>query len=564
MSAVTRKAGIGTGAGVAAAVAAVLVLGFLSSWTIAAWVNTGSRQPVNPLDAIWTRTSWTLAHTAVMIAAAVIAAAIITAAIVAAVRGDRAKEDRAAVHMGKGREIAPLLPPAVRKTHQRMGYDPTQCRGVHLGQTIIGKAPLRASFESTVTVIAGPGRNKTSALVVPNILDAPGTVITTSVRPDVFEQTAGYRSSVGNLHVFDPQGNAPMAVDYGVWWNVTGGIRTIDDAEELAAVFAANYIDSSGENSFFEQEGVRLLADYMFAAAQAGEYLPVVRLWLERENNPVPARILEESHPAIAGRIHSAQAVTERTRSGIFAYARGAIAFLGSSQLAAWTQPGEGRRELIPSELVAAPSDTLYLLSKEGRGSAGPLVSALAKTLLDAAERLSERSPGARLPVPLVLPIDEAGNICRIPDLPDRYSHYRDRGIVVITILQSEDQGRQVWPNGGFEKLFAASMVQVFAGGNASTSFYRDLSSRIGDYTYIDRSTNTGQGGASAHVGKRSESIMDVSDLDALSVGRMIVFASGCRATLVRAQPWFKDKRLRELVAMRPDTAHRRQEEMHV
>ncbi|MBE7956366.1 hypothetical protein ABTZ44_12075 [Microbacterium oxydans] len=50
---------------------------------------------------------------------------------------------------------------------------------------------------------------------------------------------------------------------------------------------------------------------------------------------------------------------------------------------------------------------------------------------------------------------------------------------------------------------------------------------------------------------------MDVSDLDSLSVGRMIVFASGSRPTLVRARPWFKDKRFRKLVEMRPERVHR-------
>lgn len=84
--------------------------------------------------------------------------------------------------------------------------------------------------------------------------------------------------------------------------------------------------------------------------------------------------------------------------------------------------------------------------------------------------------------MPLLVILDDAGNICRIPDLPDRYSHYRDGGMVVVTILQSEDQGKQAWPHGGFEKLLAASMVQVFAGGNASASFYRDMSERIGDF----------------------------------------------------------------------------------
>lgn len=132
-------------------------------------------------------------------------------------------------------------------------------------------------------------------------------------------------------------------------------------------------------------------------------------------------------------------------------------------------------------------------------------MSALSKTLLDAAERLSERSPSACLASPLLVLLDEAGNICRIPDLPDRYSHYRSRGIVVVTILQSEDQGKQVWPHGGFEKLLAASMWWVFAGGNASAAFYRNLSELIGDYEFTEKSTNSGRGGGSVQVAKRSE-----------------------------------------------------------
>ncbi|MFN3337314.1 MAG: TraM recognition domain-containing protein, partial [Thermomicrobium sp.] len=127
----------------------------------------------------------------------------------------------------------------------------------------------------------------------------------------------------------------------------------------------------------------------------------------------------------------------------------------------------------------------------------------------------------------------------------------------VVTILQSEDQGKQVWPHGGFEKLLAASMWWVFAGGNASAAFYRNLADLIGDYEFTEKSTNSGRNGGSVQVAKRSERIMDVSDLDSLSVGRMIVFASGCRPTLVRARPWFKDKRFRKLVEMRPERVHR-------
>ncbi len=122
-----------------------------------------------------------------------------------------------------------------------------------------------------------------------------------------------------------------------------------------------------------------------------------------------------------------------------------------------------------------------------------------------------------------------------------------------------------MWPNGGYEKLLAASMWWIYAGGNASASFYRNVSDLIGDYEYTERSTSAGRGGGSTQVSRRTERIMDVADLDVLSVGRMIVFASGCRPALVRARPWFTDKRLRQLVAMRPDRVHHQAEEdVHV
>ena len=60
-------------------------------------------------------------------------------------------------------------------------------------------------------------------------------------------------------------------------------------------------------------------------------------------------------------------------------------------------------------------SGTLYSLSKEGKGSAGALVAGLTVAVTDAAEEFARRSPGGRMPVPLVVVLDEAANVCRWP-----------------------------------------------------------------------------------------------------------------------------------------------------
>lgn len=549
MTAVTRRPGLGTSGVAALAVLLLAAMGAFGIWTLASLVD-GQPRFVNPFQAIVERQPWTSAHTtaAVLVAAAVVLAA--TAAIVLAIRAgkDRAPVDRAAAHMGRGRAIAPLLPAQLRKRHQRLGLDPRQYQGVPLGRAVAGGLPLRGSYEDTVTVIAGPRRNKSVSIVIPAILTTPGTVLATSVKPDIVSATIEYRRTLGTVHVFDPQGLAGAHGRDHVWWNPLRGVHTIEDAAQLAQVFVTASYGEDKQDKFFSENALTVLTDYLFAAAGAGNYLPSVLDWLNRPDDPTPARLLEDTHPELARRIEAQQSLTEKTRSGVFAYARQAMSFIASQSIRAWVAPSTAQPELDPVALVDARCDTLYLLSEEGPGSAGPLIAALTRAVLSAAEEAAKREPSGRRRTPLVAVLDEAGNICRIPDLPSKYTHYGSRGIIPVTILQSQEQGEQVWGRTGFAQLWGASTIQVFGGGNASNTFLRDLSERIGDYEYVERSTSSRGGQRNVSTSRRSERIMDVSDLGSLTLGRMIVFASGCRPALVRSTAWFQDKQLRQRV----------------
>lgn len=548
MSAVSRRQGTGVGGVVALLLAILAVAAVLSIWSIARWMSTGEVGFVSPVAAITQGEPWTAAHagaTVFVVVVLVVAGAVAVTVFARAARG-RTPADRAAQYMGRGAEIAPLLPRELAKKHKRMGLDPQKYRGMPLGCTIVGNLPLRASYEATMTVVAGPGSGKSAALVIPSILRAPGAVLATSVKSDVL-MTVGHRNKMGTVHIFDPQGIGVGFDNFRSWWNPLASIDTIEDAMQLATVFAAGSYTGRDDDAFFKKHGTDLVADYLFAAALDGRHLPVVFDWLNRAEDPTPARLLADLHPQLADRIRATQALTERTRSGVYAWAQGAMSFLASSSLRQWVVPGKGR-EFIPSVFSAAPADTLYLLSEEGPGSAGPLVAALTRAVLIAAENDAKRERTGRRPIPLVAVLDEAGNICRIPDLPAKYTFYRSMGIILITVLQSEEQGERVWPDGGFAQLWGASSVQVFGGGNASNSFLRNLSERIGDYHFNESNRSVSDGRTTISHSRRSERIMDVSDLDSLRSGRMIVLASGCRAVLIRAVPWFNDKAMTRLI----------------
>jgi type IV secretory pathway TraG/TraD family ATPase VirD4 len=198
---------------------------------------------------------------------------------------------------------------------------------------------------------------------------------------------------------------------------------------------------------------------------------------------------------------------------------------------------GAGRREFDPHAFVRG-AGTLYSLSKEGRGSAGPLVTALTVAVTEAAEDLAKRSPGGRLRVPMVCVLDEAANVCRWRELPNLYSHYGSRGIVMLTILQSWSQGVEVWGRDGMTKLWSAANMRTYGGGVAEADFLENLSRTIGDVDLEQHSTSHGRGGRTTNRSTRRERVLDVADLAALPKGRVIVVASGARPVLARTLPW--------------------------
>ena len=188
-------------------------------------------------------------------------------------------------------------------------------------------------------------------------------------------------------------------------------------------------------------------------------------------------------------------------------------------------------------------TDILYLLSKEGEGSARAITGSLVTALYAGAEELGERSAG-RLPTPVLFMLDEAANVCRWPALPDIYSHAGGRGVILVTILQSASQGEDAWGKAGFGKMWSNTNVLGVGRGLNDERVLSDLAHLIGDRQIRDRSLTTGtQGHRSTGVSIRSERIFDVSDLRALPSGRVILLVSGVRPILLGTRdlseyPW--------------------------
>jgi hypothetical protein len=116
--------------------------------------------------------------------------------------------------------------------------------------------------ERVVLEICGPRSNKTSALVVPAVLCAPGPVITTSNKVDAYTLTVHGRRQIGRVFVLDPQGIA--RVEYDWWWNPLRAVTDMASAAQLATHFIATVGGGSDRaDPYFTPASARLLAQHL-------------------------------------------------------------------------------------------------------------------------------------------------------------------------------------------------------------------------------------------------------------------------------------------------------------
>nr|WP_235781319.1 TraM recognition domain-containing protein [Sinomonas notoginsengisoli] len=327
------------------------------------------------------------------------------------------------------------------------------------------------------------------------------------------------------------------------WWNPLSYVTDEVRAARLADHFASGSRGPDAKtDAYFDPAGQDLLAGLLLAAALDHRPITQVHTWLTRPADDEAVDILRahdfiQTANAVGGVVNA----PEKQRGGVYGTALQMASCLTNRQIARWVTPqGEKdpRPQFAPAGFVRSKG-ALYSLSKEGKGTAGPLVTALTVAVVEAAEELAVHSPGGRLATPMVGVLDEAANVCRWRELPNLYSHYGSRGIVLMTVLQSWSQGVEVWGRDGMRKLWSAANIKVYGGGVAEAEFLGELAQLVGEYRYTNTTRNRSRQGTSySHDNDRKERTLDVSDLAALPRGRAVMLASGAPAALLETVPW--------------------------
>jgi hypothetical protein len=412
----------------------------------------------------------------------------------------------------------------------------------------VGALRVWASVEDVVLVFGAPRKGKTGWFVG-RVLDAPGAVIATSTKTDLYEVTHQLRASKGPVSVFAPTGHAdlPSTITFDPLTGCASPTTAAERATDLIAGGSTGRA-TSGDVERWEGQARRVLTALLHAAALGELSMHTVLQWVA---NPDTASrqvmsLLRRSPSAAAYVPDAEQFLTtnDRTRSSITSTIMPCLGWL--SNPAACAAASTGTAPFDVAELLRSKA-TVYLLGAKELNVA-PLLSALTGHIAREATRIAARSPKGRLDPPLTLALDEAANICPVP-LAEWTSHMGGQGLQIVAAFQSKAQMENTWGHTAARVILGnAGAILCFRLG-ADTDDLTHWSTLAG--TRHERIAHHDTRGQVSSYSTHTVPVISPAQLANLPKGRVVLFHHELPVALGRVRPGWKraDVRLQRLRA---------------
>lgn len=486
-------------------------------------------------------------------------------------KGTEKRLDKYAETMTDPRHVEQTNPKAQAKETQRLvpaaseshpGY-----RGIVMGLTTKRRLELRMPWEWVAIAIAGSRMGKSATLAIPAMCYALGFALGTSNKPDIYTHTLYLRKQMGRVWLLDLEGvtTGNRRERASFWFNPLRRVDDLPSARVVCDYFISAATDGGGKaDAYFDGAARDLFGSYMLAAALAGGDLRHVIDWLRETQSQIPVKVLAQNgYSDLANAMRSKQAVNAKQRDGFYDMARRFLAPLDEPRYEETILPNtrvkiatdsEGNVTFAPGnavhdlpeldiDQVVRSTDTVYAMSKKGAGSASALTTALVGALGDALQEYGAEQVDGRVPIPATFILDEAANICKLQQLPEWYSHFGSRGIILITILQSPSQAKKVWGETEYDAMIDACNMVWYGGNVKDDKFLSSLSDEVGDH-FVDTESRSrsagllGGGQSTISTSQQKEKILTVDDLKALPRTRAIVTMGGSKPLLVEKNFW--------------------------
>ena len=451
---------------------------------------------------------------------------------------------------------------------------------------------VRPGDISSVAIV-GPSRSgKTAECAIPGVLDWDGPAVLLSVKRDLLDATIKRRRQLGEVRVFDPSGLVLRRpeVPSDDWvevprselarWSPLRDATTPTGAKKAGEALAAwtPKAGIEGGGDFWANSGKILFTGLLGAAAldPAGPSMARVAEWVFKQDRPhiseasevetIIDASLKSTRPEVRAAAEAAQlhlraiwSKDDRLVSSVYATAQTVADPYLDPNVQAVTDidpADDGRSQWVDLDwLMGAPAgraNTLYLVVPlDGYERLAPVIGGFLSDLK--AQAYEWDVAGRRLPAPLLMLIDEAGNM-PLSWLPQVASTCAGIGIQLVTIWQSLAQIDEAYGKLANSVITNHATKLFFpAASDESTLGYQ---SKIAGDEDVERRSWTADlmgGHRSVSGSEQREPLVPFHVPRLAPLGQALLIHGNLPPAVVRGRKWWKDRRLRALADGQPD-----------
>ncbi len=414
---------------------------------------------------------------------------------------------------------------------------------------------LHAEHRHALVAFGPPQSGKSAGLAIPALLEWNGPAVASSIKTDLLAATLDRRRRLGTVFVFDPFALAGATANT---WSPLHGAQTWDGALEVAwRLAAAGALDqrSVEGGDFWAIAAEQRLAPLLFAAAGSGASIDSVVRWAYGQG----ARELHQALATLCGdadseveldganaaydAVSAFETQADRTRSSIEATVQALLRAYRFARVARSAASCE-----ITADRLLDDRATLYLI---GDAKASKLLRPIFLALLsEVVDRAYERATlaGGRLERPLLLCLDEAGNVAPLPNLAEVASTAPSHNIQLVSIFHDLAQARSRYGQQA-ETVVNSHRARMLLPGVADLETLRYFAGLVGEEEARDLTRTTGAGGNSRSTARRRRPLVAAEALRQLPERHALLLYGRLPPAQIRLRTWFNDRRLRRLAS---------------
>jgi type IV secretion system protein VirD4 len=466
--------------------------------------------------------------------------------------GGRAGSRPRGARWGSGRDLSALRSArAKRFAAQRWLVRGGDDRG-RLALGFRGRVLLRAEAKHALVVFGPPQSGKSAGIAIPALLEWQGPAVASSIKTDLLGASSRRRGALGEVLVFDPYGLSGVR---GATWSPLRLARTWDGALSTALrMSAAAELDTGSVKggSYWLAAAEQRLAPLLWSAAQTGAGIAAVVRWAygqgDAELPPILHRLLDDARPGnaladaqAAYDAHIAfEALAGETRSSIESTVQMLLRGYRSPQV----QASAASCEVTPERLLSG-ANTLYLIGDSHRSRLlRPIFLALLQEITDQA--FAEATAcGGRLERPLLLCLDEAGNVAPLPNLAEVASTAPSHNIQLVSIFHDIAQARSRY-GAQVQTVINSHRARMLLPGVADLETLRYFSDLLGERNDLERLPAAGRLRAEPRMPERRP-LAAPQELRQLREREALLIYGRLAPAKLRLRAYFADRSLRRL-----------------